>query len=141
VPWSEWAPSFLRDRCAGIGVGNVAIPPRVGARVHKPTPTVGNVRICAWPGATTTFWTRDPGRRHLPALLERYAQAVSKNLRIERGWIFVDGTRQDDGTIKLGTGGEMRFSPFDAMSQRQDTHITWGNILTASVQRLAFWRR
>jgi hypothetical protein len=35
----------------------------------------------------------------------------------------------------------MRFSPFDAMSQRRDTHITWGHILTASVQRLAFWRR
>jgi hypothetical protein len=35
----------------------------------------------------------------------------------------------------------MRFSPFEAMSQRQDTHITWCHILTASVQRLAFWRR
>jgi len=46
-----------------------------------------------------------------------------------------------DGTIKLGTGGEMRFSPFEAMSQRQDTQITWGHILTASVQRLVFWRR
>jgi hypothetical protein len=66
---------------------------------------------------------------------------MSENIRIERGWIIVDGTRQDDGTIKLGTGGEMRFSPFDAMSQRGDTPITWGNILTASVQRLAFWRR
>ncbi|HEV7808236.1 MAG TPA: hypothetical protein VGO80_20685 [Solirubrobacteraceae bacterium] len=54
---------------------------------------------------------------------------------------MVDGTRQDDGTIKLGTGGEMRFSPFEAMSQRQDAQITWGHILKASVQRLAFWRR
>jgi hypothetical protein len=70
-----------------------------------------------------------------------YAQAMSENLRIERGWIFVNGTRQDDGTIELGTGGEMRFSPFEAVSQRQDTQITWGHILTASVQRLAFWRR
>ena len=70
-----------------------------------------------------------------------YAQAVSENRRIERGWIFVNGTRQDDGTIEFGTGGEMRFSPFEAMSQRQDTQITWGDILTASVQRLAFWRR
>ena len=70
-----------------------------------------------------------------------YAQAMSENVRIERGWIFVNGTRQDDGTIELGTGGEMRFSPFEAMSQRQDTQITWGHILTASVQRLAFWRR
>jgi hypothetical protein len=66
---------------------------------------------------------------------------MTENLRIERGWIFVDGTRQDDGTIELGTGGEMRFSPFDAVSERQATQITWANILTASVQRLAFWRR
>jgi hypothetical protein len=27
------------------------------------------------------------------------------------------------------------------MSQRQDAQITWGHILKASVQRLAFWRR
>lgn len=66
---------------------------------------------------------------------------MSENLRIERGWIIVNGTRQDDGTIKLGTGGETRFSPFDAMSDRQGTQITWRHILTASVQRLAFWRR
>jgi hypothetical protein len=70
-----------------------------------------------------------------------YAQVVSENPRIERGWIFVDGTRRDDGTIELGTGDEMRFSPFDAISDRQDTHITWQHILKASVQRLAFWRR
>ncbi len=66
---------------------------------------------------------------------------MSENVRIERGWIFVNGTRRDDGTIELGTGDEMRFSPADAISQRPDTHITWGHILTASVQRLAFWRR
>jgi hypothetical protein len=35
----------------------------------------------------------------------------------------------------------MRFSPFEAVSQRRDTQITWGHILKASVQRLAFWRR
>jgi hypothetical protein len=35
----------------------------------------------------------------------------------------------------------MRFSPFEAMSQHQAAHITWGDILKASVQRLAFWRR
>ena len=70
-----------------------------------------------------------------------YARAMGENVRIERGWIFVNGTRQDDGTIEIGTGGELRFSPFEAMSQRQDTQITWGHILTASVQRLAFWRR
>jgi hypothetical protein len=66
---------------------------------------------------------------------------MSENVRIERGWIYVDGTRQDDGTVKLGTGGEMRFSPFDAISQRAEAGLTWGHILTASVQRLAFWRR
>jgi hypothetical protein len=70
-----------------------------------------------------------------------YAQAMSENHRVERGWIIVNGTRQDDGTIELGTDGEMRFSPFEAISQRQDTQITWGDILKASVQRLAFWRR
>ena len=66
---------------------------------------------------------------------------MSESVRIERGWIYVDGTRQDDGSIALGTGGEMRFSPFEAISQRGEAHITWGHILTASVQRLAFWRR
>ena len=66
---------------------------------------------------------------------------MSESVRIERGWIFVHGTRQDDGTIELGTGNELRFSPFEAMSQRHDAQITWSNILTASVQRLAFWRR
>ena len=55
-----------------------------------------------------------------------YARAVSENLRVERGWIFVNGTRQDDGTIEIGTGGEMRFSPFEAMAQRQGTPITLG---------------
>jgi hypothetical protein len=66
---------------------------------------------------------------------------MSDTVRVERGWIYVDGTRQDDGTIELGTGREMRFSPFEAMSQRGDAGITWGHILAASVQRLAFWRR
>lgn len=66
---------------------------------------------------------------------------MSENLRVERGWIYVNGTRQDDGTIAHGTGGEMRFSPFEAMSQREDTQIAWGDIFKASVQRLAFWRR
>ena len=64
-----------------------------------------------------------------------------ENGRIERGWIYVYGARQDDGTIKFGTGGEMRFSPFEAISERREAQITWGDILTASVQRLAFWRR
>ena len=66
---------------------------------------------------------------------------MSESVRVERGWIFVEGTRQDDGTIELGTASELRFSPFEAMSQRQETPITWSHILTASLQRLAFWRR
>ncbi len=66
---------------------------------------------------------------------------MSDDVRIVRGWIYIDGTRQDDGTIKRGSGGEMRFSPFEAISQRAAAGITWGHILTASVQRLAFWRR
>jgi hypothetical protein len=66
---------------------------------------------------------------------------MTEQVRVERGWIIVNGTRQDDGRIKFGGDDEMRFSPFDALSQRHDTRITWANILTASVQRLAFWRR
>lgn len=66
---------------------------------------------------------------------------MAEHLRVERGWIVVNATRQDDGTIQLGTGGEMRFSPFEAMSERQNAQITWRHILKASVQRLAFWRR
>jgi hypothetical protein len=66
---------------------------------------------------------------------------MNDDVRIKRGWIYVDGTRQDDGTIKLGTGSEMRLSPFEAISERQTAQLTWGHILTASVQRLAFWRR
>jgi hypothetical protein len=66
---------------------------------------------------------------------------MSENIRIDRGWIIVNGTRQDDGSIELGTGGEMRFSPFDAISEREHGQITWDQILKASVQRLAFWRR
>ena len=61
--------------------------------------------------------------------------------RVERGWIILNAARQDDGSIKLGTSGEMRFSPFEAVSERQQAEITWGEILKASVQRLAFWRR
>jgi hypothetical protein len=66
---------------------------------------------------------------------------MNESIRVERGWILVNGTRQEDGTIEFGTAGEMRFSPFDAMSQRRDAQITWGHIFKASVQRLAFWRR
>ena len=66
---------------------------------------------------------------------------MSENFRIIRGWILVNGTRQDDGSIELGTGGEMRFSPFEAISERGAAQTTWDHILKASVQRLAFWRR
>lgn len=66
---------------------------------------------------------------------------MSENVRIERGWIIVDGSRQDDGTVRFGTGQELRFSPFDAISERRAAHLSWGHILQASVQRLAFWRR
>ncbi len=66
---------------------------------------------------------------------------MTENPRVERGWIIVSATRQDDGSIQVGTSGEMRFSPFEAVSQRHDAQITWGDILKASVQRLAFWRR
>ena len=66
---------------------------------------------------------------------------MTENLRVERGWIIVNASRQDDGSIQLGTGGEMRFSQFEAVSDRRDAQITWGDILKASVQRLAFWRR
>jgi hypothetical protein len=66
---------------------------------------------------------------------------MTENRRIERGWIYVRAVRRDDGALELGTGDEMRFSPFDAISERRQTQITWGDILKASVQRLAFWRR
>jgi hypothetical protein len=62
-------------------------------------------------------------------------------IRIERGWIYVDATRGDDGRLALGTGAEMRFSPFDAVGERRGAQIPWSAILKASVQRLAFWRR
>jgi len=108
------------------------------------TPSVGSSAgdyLVRMPAASAAILTLPQGDARAAPRAVGYAQAMSENLRIERGWIFVNGTRQDDGTIELGTGGEMRFSPFDAMSERQDAQITWGHILTASVQRLAFWRR
>jgi hypothetical protein len=63
------------------------------------------------------------------------------SIRVERGWIIVNGTRSDDGRLMLGTGGEIRLSPFDALQDRRDARIPPGAILKASVQRLAFWRR
>jgi hypothetical protein len=61
-------------------------------------------------------------------------------MRVERGWIVVDGTRGDDGKVVRGTGGELRLSPFDAWGERRDAGIPLGAILKASFQRLAFWR-
>ena len=55
--------------------------------------------------------------------------------------VFLAAVAQRTRAIRLGTGGEMRFSPFEAISQRGDAQITWRHIMTASVQRLAFWRR
>jgi hypothetical protein len=63
------------------------------------------------------------------------------NLRVERGWIYIDGSRQDDGTIARGTGGEMRLSPIEAWQERATAQIPTSAIRKASVQRLAFWRR
>jgi hypothetical protein len=64
---------------------------------------------------------------------------MAENIRVERGWIIADGTRSDDGRVVLGTGGELRLSPFDALRERPV--IPSSAILKASVQRLAFWRR
>jgi hypothetical protein len=66
---------------------------------------------------------------------------MAENIRVTRGWIYVDGSRQDDGTVKLGTGEEMRLSPFDALAQRKEIPVPAGAVWKASVQRLAFWRR
>jgi hypothetical protein len=60
-------------------------------------------------------------------------------IRVERGWIIVNATRADDGTLQLGAGEELRLSPFDALQERP--LIPSGAILKASFQRLAFWRR
>jgi hypothetical protein len=66
---------------------------------------------------------------------------MADDLRVQRGWIYLDGTRRDDGGIELGTGGEIRLSPFAALSERKTTPIPGSAIWKASVQRLAFWRR
>jgi hypothetical protein len=65
---------------------------------------------------------------------------MADNLRVERGWIILRATRADDGRIVPGEG-ELRFSPFDALRDRDQTQIPVSAILEASVQRLAFWRR
>jgi hypothetical protein len=66
---------------------------------------------------------------------------MAENFRVQRGWIIVDGTRQEDGSLTMGTGQEIRFSPFDALHDRRSARIPAGLIFKASVQRLAFWRR
>jgi hypothetical protein len=59
--------------------------------------------------------------------------------RIERGWIYIDGRRGDDGKLVFGTGDELRLNPFEALQERGQVPISAA--LKASVQRLAFWRR
>jgi hypothetical protein len=49
--------------------------------------------------------------------------------RIDRGWIYVDGRRADDGSFSLGSGGVLRFSPFDAIRDRRAAQIPWSAIL------------
>jgi hypothetical protein len=66
---------------------------------------------------------------------------MAEHPRVQRGWIFINGSRQDDGHIALGKGGEMRLSPIDAWQERHDAQIPMSAIRQASVQRLAFWRR
>ena len=66
---------------------------------------------------------------------------MADNFRVERGWIILDGKRSDDGRVVLGTGDEIRLSPFDALQDRRDANLPASAILKASVQRLAFWRR
>jgi hypothetical protein len=98
------------------------------------------------PGAdlspTTSMWS-GPSTQATPCASKRSSGTATLETSVisSGAALFVKGTRQDDGTIELGTGSEMRFSPFEAMSQRQEAQITWRQILTASVQRLAFWRR
>ena len=59
--------------------------------------------------------------------------------RIERGWIYIDGRRGDDGMLVFGTGDEMRLNPVEALQERGQVPLSAA--LKASVQRLAFWRR
>lgn len=67
---------------------------------------------------------------------------MDHDIQVRRGWIYLDGARQDDGTIKLGTGQELKLSPFDAIAERKNVPVPLGGaIWKASVQRLAFWRR
>jgi hypothetical protein len=65
---------------------------------------------------------------------------MADDMRVERGWIIVRATREDDGRIARGQG-EMRLSPFEALKERREAQVPFGAILKASVQRLAFWRR
>jgi len=66
---------------------------------------------------------------------------MADDLRVERGWIYLQGQRLDDGRVERGSGGELRFSPVDAIQERRAVDIPAGAIVKASVQRLVFWRR
>ena len=65
---------------------------------------------------------------------------MSEVKRVVRGWIYIDGRRADDGSIEFGTGDELKFNPFEALSDKS-AQIPKRAVLKASVQRLAFWRR
>jgi hypothetical protein len=61
--------------------------------------------------------------------------------RIVRGWIYIDGTRNDDGSVTLGTGEEIKLNPFEAMGEKSAAKPPASAVLKASVQRLVFWKR
>lgn len=67
---------------------------------------------------------------------------MDDHIDVRRGWIYLDGARQDDGTIKLGTGQQVKLNPIEAIGERSNVPVPLGGaIWKASVQRLAFWRR
>ncbi|HET6506194.1 MAG TPA: hypothetical protein VFG42_05360 [Baekduia sp.] len=67
---------------------------------------------------------------------------MDDHIQVRRGWIYLDGARQDDGTIKIGTGQELKLNPIEAIGERKNSPIPLGGaIWKASVQRLVFWRR
>ena len=146
---SSFAAKQDRVKTSGVAGGTRIGPPLIAdlqradsehGAVERSTAELNGLRCsCKTPGSckheSSSLAADDPAA-HIGQ-----RQPSRARQRIERGWILVNGTRQDDGTIELGTGAEMRSSLFEAISQREDTQITLGHILTASVQRLAFWRR
>jgi hypothetical protein len=67
---------------------------------------------------------------------------MANDIQVRRGWIYLEAARQDDGTIKLIPGQELRLNPIEAIGERKNSPVPLGGaILKASFQRLAFWRR